>query len=61
MAAIFVYEVVFMFEKYKEYLIECEKSGATIEKYMRDIRVFMNFWRAGKLAKILFWRIRRRF
>lgn len=50
-----------MFEKYKEYLIECEKSGATIEKYMRDIRVFMNFWRAGKLAKILFWRIRRRF
>lgn len=40
-----------MLEKYKEYLIECEKSSATIEKYMRDIRAFYEFLEGREVSK----------
>lgn len=36
-----------LIEKFKQYLIEEEKSSATLEKYMRDITVFFA-WLAGR-------------
>ena len=30
-------------ECYEQYLIECEKSKNTIEKYLRDVRHFLIF------------------
>ena len=36
-----------LIEKFKQYLIEEEKSSATLEKYMRDITVFF-VWLAGR-------------
>ena len=35
-----------LIEKFKHYLIEEEKSSATLEKYMRDVTVFFT-WLAG--------------
>ena len=35
-----------LIENFKHYLIEEEKSSATLEKYMRDVTVFFT-WLAG--------------
>ena len=38
-----------MMEEYREYLENEEKSGATIEKYMRDVRAFQGYLGEGML------------
>ena len=40
-------------ESFKQYLVEEEKSTATIEKYMRDIRTFLKWVSSGELNKML--------
>ena len=40
-------------ESFKQYLVEEEKSTATIEKYMRDIRTFLKWASSGELNKML--------
>lgn len=37
----------FLTQKFKQYLIEEEKSSATIEKYMRDVMAFF-YWLSGR-------------
>ncbi len=41
-----------LIEKFKHYLIEEEKSSATLEKYMRDITVFFAWLAGSELDKI---------
>ena len=41
-----------LIEKFKQYLIEEEKAGATLEKYMRDITVFFVWLAGGELDKM---------
>ena len=36
-------------EEFREYLMERENTGATIEKYLRDVRKFMTYAGADKL------------
>lgn len=36
---------------YKEYLIEEEKSSATIEKYLYDVKVFFDYTKQGDITK----------
>ena len=38
-------------EKFREYLISEEKSAATTEKYLRDIRLFTEFSGGGEITK----------
>ena len=38
-------------EHYRQYLIECEKSKNTIEKYLRDVRNFLIFSGGRELSK----------
>ena len=38
-------------EHYRQYLIECEKSKNTIEKYLRDVRNFLIFSGERELSK----------
>ena len=40
-------------KKFQEYLVEEEKSNATVEKYIRDIQAFMKFADCGEVKKIL--------
>ena len=40
-------------ESFRQYLVEEEKSTATIEKYMRDIRTFLKWASSGELNKML--------
>ena len=40
-------------ESFRQYLVEEEKSTATIEKYMRDIRNFLKWASSGELNKML--------
>ena len=40
-----------MLEKYKKYLIEEEKSKNTVEKYMRDIKMFYQFSFGREITK----------
>ena len=42
-----------LIERYGQYLVEEEKSTATIEKYMRDIRAFFEWVSSGELNKML--------
>ena len=42
-----------MLEKYKKYLIEEEKSKNTVEKYMRDIKMFYQFSFGREITKEL--------
>lgn len=37
--------------EYKKYLIEEEKSAATISKYIRDIRKLMDYAKGHKITK----------
>lgn len=37
--------------KFEQYLIEEEKSRATVEKYTRDVRLFLNFVGENKICK----------
>ena len=41
-----------LIEKFKHYLIEEEKSSATLEKYMRDVTAFFVWLDESKLDKI---------
>ena len=41
-----------LIEKFKHYLIEEEKSSATLEKYMRDVTVFFAWLAGSELDKI---------
>lgn len=41
-----------LIEKFKQYLIEEEKAGATLEKYMRDVTAFFVWLAGGELDKI---------
>ena len=41
-----------LIERYGQYLVEEEKSTATIEKYMRDIRAFFEWASSGELNKM---------
>lgn len=38
-------------EEFKEYLILTERSGATIEKYLRDVNKFIDFSKGTKITK----------
>ena len=40
-----------LINKFREYLINEEKSQATIEKYIRDINAFMEWLRNGEVCK----------
>lgn len=40
-----------MFNAFKEYLIESEKSDATVEKYMRDLKAFGEFLGEREICK----------
>ena len=40
-----------MLETFKQYLIENEKSEATVEKYMRDLRAFYDFLGEREICK----------
>ena len=42
---------------YKEYLIENERSKATIEKYIRDVIFLENIYQTNRLIKKSFWNI----
>ena len=42
-----------LIQKFKEYLIDEEKSAATLEKYIRDITVFMEWSDGRELCKSL--------
>ncbi len=42
-----------LIQKFKEHLIEEEKSVATLEKYIRDVTVFMEWCTESKLCKTL--------
>ena len=47
-----------MIDEFKEYLILAEKSDATIEKYIRDVRAFAAYAQSGSVTKetvIAFW------
>ena len=41
-----------LIEKFRQYLIEEEKSSATIEKYMRDVMAFFVWHSERELDKI---------
>ncbi len=41
-----------LIEKFKHYLMEEEKSGATLEKYTRDVTTFFGWLSGGELDKI---------
>ena len=40
-----------MIDKFKEYLILAERSDATIEKYIRDVRAFAEYVQSGSVTK----------
>lgn len=40
-----------MIDEFKEYLILAEKSDATIEKYIRDVRAFAAYAQSGSVTK----------
>ena len=40
-----------MIDKFKEYLILAERSDATIEKYIRDVRAFAEYAQSGSVTK----------
>ncbi len=40
-----------LIQEFKTYLIEEEKSGSTLEKYIRDITVFMNWLKDTEITK----------
>ena len=42
-----------MLDEFRQHLIEDEKSAATIEKYMRDLRVFKTFAGQRQISKLL--------
>jgi hypothetical protein len=42
-----------LIQKFKEYLIDEEKSSSTLEKYIRDITVFMDWCKGTELCKSL--------
>lgn len=42
-----------LIQKFKEYLIDEEKSSSTLEKYIRDITVFMEWCKETELSKSL--------
>ena len=41
-----------LIEKFKQYLIEEEKAGATLEKYLRDVTAFFVWLAGGELDKM---------
>ncbi len=41
-----------LIEKFRQYLIEEEKAGATLEKYMRDVNVFSTWLKGEELDKM---------
>lgn len=47
-------------ESFRDYLIAEEKSAATVEKYMRDVRMFAAFADCGELTKNLVVRYKKR-
>lgn len=38
-------------ERYRSYLVESEKSAATVEKYLRDLRAFAAWTKGAELCK----------
>lgn len=40
-----------MIDEFKEYLILAERSDATIEKYIRDVRAFAAHAQSGSVTK----------
>ena len=40
-----------MIDEFKEYLILAERSDATIEKYIRDVRAFAAYARSSSVTK----------
>ena len=49
-----------LIQAFKKYLVEEEKSVATLEKYIRDITVFMDWCEGRGLCKILYLSISKR-
>ena len=41
-----------LIEKYRQYLIEEEKAGATLEKYLRDIMAFFEWLDGSETDKM---------
>ncbi len=39
-------------KSFEMYLIEEEKSTATVEKYLRDVRAFAFFWESVYLVRV---------